>query len=104
MSSRDRTEDGPKCVLQPVCAERSLATTRYVRRGGETASRVGAKGRTGMYFEIVRSPTGQYQWKIRGGNHEIMASSELMRDKASCSSAIAVVKRDAPGAQIIDRT
>lgn len=57
-----------------------------------------------MYFEIVRSPTGQYQWKIRGGNHEIMVSSELMRDKASCSAAIAVVKREATTAQIVDRT
>jgi uncharacterized protein YegP (UPF0339 family) len=57
-----------------------------------------------MYFEIVKSPTGQFQWRIRGGNHEIMASSELMRDKASCDAAIAVVKRDAAAAQIIDRT
>ena len=57
-----------------------------------------------MYFEIVKSPTGQFQWRIRGGNHEIMASSELMRDKESCRTAIAVVKRDAPAAQVFDRT
>ncbi len=57
-----------------------------------------------MYFEIVRSATGQFMWRIRGANHEIMASSELMRDKASCYSAIAVVKRDAPTAEVVDKT
>jgi len=57
-----------------------------------------------MYFEIVRSPTGQYQWRIRGANNEIMASSELMLSKASCESAIAVVKRSAAMAPIRDRT
>jgi uncharacterized protein len=57
-----------------------------------------------VYFEIVSSPTGQFQWRIRGGNHEIMASSELYRDKASCQAAIAVVKREAANAPIHDRT
>lgn len=64
----------------------------------------GGNGENLMYFEIVKSPTGQFQWRIRGGNHEIMASSELMRDKESCRAAIAVVKRDAATAPIVDRT
>ena len=56
-----------------------------------------------MYFEILRSTAG-YRWRIRGANHEIMAVSEVLASKASCSNAIAVVKQGAASAPVYDRT
>jgi uncharacterized protein YegP (UPF0339 family) len=56
-----------------------------------------------MYFEIV-SASGGYRWRIRGGNNEIMAVSEVLTTKASCTSAIAVVKANARTAPTYDRT
>lgn len=56
-----------------------------------------------MYFEI-KSASGGYRWYIRGGNHEVMAHSEVLTTKAACLNAIGVVKRDARNAPVYDRT
>ncbi|WP_217923764.1 YegP family protein [Miltoncostaea oceani] len=56
-----------------------------------------------MYFEIVTA-SGGYRVRIRGGNHEIMFTSEVYVAKASAYNAIAVVKAGAASASVYDRT
>jgi uncharacterized protein YegP (UPF0339 family) len=56
-----------------------------------------------LYFEI-KPASGGYRWYIKGGNHEIMAHSEVLTTKAACFNAIRVAKRDARGAAVYDRT
>jgi uncharacterized protein YegP (UPF0339 family) len=56
-----------------------------------------------MYFEIV-SASGGYRARIRGGNHEIMFTSEVYISKASAMNAIGVVKAGAANAPVYDRT
>ncbi len=56
-----------------------------------------------MYFEILAA-TGGYFWRIRGGNHEILAHSEVLATKATCRNAIDVVKAEARNAPVYDRT
>ncbi|HET7122088.1 MAG TPA: DUF1508 domain-containing protein [Solirubrobacterales bacterium] len=56
-----------------------------------------------MYFEIV-SASGGYRARIRGGNHEIMFTSEVYTTKQSAQNAIDVVKNGAMFATVYDRT
>ncbi len=56
-----------------------------------------------MYFEIVFA-SGGYRARIRGGNHEIMFTTEVYTAKSSALNAINVVKGSAFGAPIYDRT
>lgn len=52
-----------------------------------------------MYFEIyqqtqglISSTSGQWRWRLRAGNNEIIASGESYRNKQDCLAAIALVK------------
>lgn len=56
-----------------------------------------------MYFEIV-SNGSTYWWRIKGANHEIMATSEMLNSKQACQNAINVVKMGAASAPVYDRT
>lgn len=56
-----------------------------------------------MYFEIVPA-SGGYRARIRGGNHEIMFTSEVYTTKASAQNAINVVKAGAAVGSISDAT
>lgn len=44
-----------------------------------------------MYFEKYQSG-GQWRWRLKGGNHEIIASGESYFTEANCDHAIALVK------------
>lgn len=55
-----------------------------------------------MYFQITRSGI-YYQWRIRGANHEIICSSELLTSKANCLNAIRLIQQGAALARIDDQ-
>ncbi len=57
-----------------------------------------------MYFTINRSSTSQYFVQLVGDNHEVLAHSEQYRAKASAENAIRVIKSEAAGGRVIDRT
>jgi uncharacterized protein YegP (UPF0339 family) len=54
-----------------------------------------------MYFQILSASGGGYFFRIKGGNHETMAHSEVYTTKASAQHAIDVIKRGAGGASVI---
>lgn len=55
-----------------------------------------------MYFEIYRDPpatgllgahmSGEWRWRLRGANNEIIASGEGYKNKEDCLHAIALVQ------------
>jgi uncharacterized protein YegP (UPF0339 family) len=57
-----------------------------------------------MRFVIRRNSKGQFWWRAVGDNNEIMAASELMTSKQACRDAIAVVKDEAAGGRVVDKT
>ncbi len=57
-----------------------------------------------MYFVIRKNKDGKFWWRAVGGNNEIMASSELMNNKADCESAIDTIKTTAASAKVYDKT
>lgn len=44
-----------------------------------------------MYFEIYKSG-GQWRWRLKAANHQIIASGESYTEKANCIAAINLVK------------
>jgi uncharacterized protein YegP (UPF0339 family) len=56
-----------------------------------------------MYFEIVTA-SGGYRARIRGGNNEIMFTTEVYTTKANAQHACEVVKSNASKATIYDKT
>jgi uncharacterized protein YegP (UPF0339 family) len=53
-----------------------------------------------MYFEILAASGGGYFARIRGGNNEIMFSSQVYTTRASARHACEVVQASAASAPI----
>jgi uncharacterized protein YegP (UPF0339 family) len=57
-----------------------------------------------MKFVVRKNARGEFRWQAVGNNGEIMAVSEGMTRKQSCLNAIDVVKKQAPAAEVVDKT
>jgi hypothetical protein len=56
-------------------------------------------------FELFTDKAGEYRWRLRSGNSEIIASSgEGFKAKAGAENGIEAVKRDAASAEVKDLT
>ena len=44
-------------------------------------------------FEVFEDGSGEWRWRLKAGNHEIVASSEGYTDKASAIRAVGSMKR-----------
>ncbi len=47
-------------------------------------------------FEIYEDKAGEYRFRLKAGNGEIILASEGYKQKASCENGIASVKKNAP--------
>ena len=54
-------------------------------------------------FEIYRDERGEYRWRFRADNNEIVASGEGYRSRDDCDHAVQLIKEQAPQAEVIDR-
>ena len=56
-------------------------------------------------FELYKDVKKEYRWRLRADNNEIIAdSSEGYIYKSDCKHGIELVKEQAPGAKIEDKT
>ena len=55
-------------------------------------------------FEIYQSSNGEYRFRLKAGNGEIIAVSEGYKTKASAKNGIESVQKNAPGAAVDDLT
>jgi len=55
-------------------------------------------------FEVYKDASGQFRFRLRTANNEIIAVSEAYTAKASCMNGIESVKTNAPIAEIEDQT
>ncbi|TGK35785.1 YegP family protein [Leptospira andrefontaineae] len=51
-------------------------------------------------FVIYKDAKGEYRFRLKAGNGEIIASSEGYSSKQACENGIESVKKNAPGAPI----
>ncbi|WP_035201261.1 YegP family protein [Agrobacterium tumefaciens] len=58
-----------------------------------------------MYkFEVYKDKAGEFRFRFRASNGEVMFGSEGYKAKASALSAIESIKKNSPGAAIVDET
>lgn len=56
-------------------------------------------------FQIFKDQAGEYRWRLRADNNEIIADSgEGYVNKSDCRHGIELVKQQAPDAEIEDQT
>jgi uncharacterized protein YegP (UPF0339 family) len=55
-------------------------------------------------FEIFKDVMGQFRFRLRDTNAEIVAQSEAYTSKRGCLDTICSIKEHAPSAKIVDRT
>ncbi|MCB9603884.1 MAG: YegP family protein [Sandaracinus sp.] len=54
-------------------------------------------------FEVYKDKAGEFRFRLKAGNGEIIASSEGYTTKASCLKGIESVKANAAGAVVDDK-
>ena len=55
-------------------------------------------------FEIYKNKKGEFRWRLRADNNQIIASGEGYTSKAGCKNGIESVRKNAPKAKIDDQT
>jgi hypothetical protein len=56
-------------------------------------------------FQVFKDAKGEFRWRLRAGNNEIIATSgEGYKAKADCLHGIELVKRDGPSAPVDEAT
>ena len=57
-----------------------------------------------MKFVVRKNKGGEFYYQVVGGNGEVMAVSEGMSRKQSCLDAIESIKKNASGADVVDKS
>ncbi len=55
-------------------------------------------------FEVYKDASGQFRFRLRAPNNEIIAVGEAYTTKAACMNGIESVKKNASVAEIVDQT
>jgi uncharacterized protein YegP (UPF0339 family) len=55
-------------------------------------------------FEIFKDRKGEFRWRLRADNNQVIATGEGYASKAGCKNGIDSVKKNAPKAKIDDQT
>ncbi|TGK77556.1 DUF1508 domain-containing protein [Leptospira noumeaensis] len=55
-------------------------------------------------FEIYKDKSGEFRFRLKAGNGEIIASSEGYSSKQACENGINSIKTNAASAEIVDQT
>ena len=55
-------------------------------------------------FEIYKNKKGEFRWRLRADNNQIIASGEGYTSKAGCKNGIESVRKNAPKAKLDDQT
>ena len=66
----------------------------------QTAKEVEAK--KGPKFEIYKDKKGEFRFRLKAGNGQIIAVGEGYKDLAACKKGVTSIKKNAPGAAIVD--
>lgn len=53
-------------------------------------------------FELYTDKSGEYRFRLKARNGEVIAVSEGYKSKAACENGIASVKKNAPDAQVVE--
>jgi uncharacterized protein YegP (UPF0339 family) len=55
-------------------------------------------------FEIYKDKKGEFRWRLRADNNQVIATGEGYASKAGCKNGVESVKKNAPKAEVEDQT
>ena len=55
-----------------------------------------------MSFEVYKDKAGEWRWRLKSANGQIIATGEGYKDKTVCEDAIASVKKTATTAKTVE--
>ena len=55
-------------------------------------------------FEIYQDKKGEFRWRLRADNNQVIATGEGYSSKAGCKNGIESVKKNSPKAEVVDQT
>lgn len=56
-----------------------------------------------MYFEIYKDARGEFRWRLKAGNHQVIATGgEGYSSKQACQKGIESVKKVTPETEVKD--
>jgi uncharacterized protein len=103
---RDVLDDDGSCVRCSGVTIHHEGRGREVRVGSDAVSYAAnltttGRSRVAGYFELYQDKAKQYRFRLKAGNHEIVAtSSESYPDKTTAQKGIDAVKNAANGATV----
>ena len=53
-------------------------------------------------FEIYKDKKGEFRWRLRADNNQVIATGEGYASKAGCKNGIESVKKNAPKAEVVE--
>lgn len=53
-------------------------------------------------FEVYKDKAGEYRFRLKSGNGQVIAVSEGYKSKTSCMNGIESIKKNAPTAAIVE--
>ncbi len=53
-------------------------------------------------FEIYKDKAGKHRFRLKAGNGQVIAVSEAYESRDSCVNGIESVKKNAPGAEVVE--
>jgi uncharacterized protein YegP (UPF0339 family) len=53
-------------------------------------------------FEVYKDKAGEYRFRLKASNGEVIATGEGYSSKSSCMNGIQSVKKNAPDAEIVE--
>jgi len=54
------------------------------------------------HFEVYKDKSGEFRFKLKAPNGEIIATSEGYKSKASCLEGIESIKKNAPKTDVVE--
>jgi uncharacterized protein YegP (UPF0339 family) len=55
-------------------------------------------------FEIYKDKKGEFRWRLRADNNQVIATGEGYTSKAGCKKGISSVRKNAPKAEVVDQS
>ena len=55
-------------------------------------------------FEVYRDKKGEYRFRLKAGNGQVIATGEGYKSKKSCMNGIESIRKNAPDATVHDQT
>lgn len=53
-------------------------------------------------FELYKDKSGEFRFRLKAANGQVIATSEGYKTKASCMNGIDSVKKNAPSAEVVE--